>query len=127
MRHEKDPQQAHSVYHFQDKTRFFPPTLSIIHYFLFLPICRGFYSASSGYSLWARTPQEQQGELVNQSRASQVGGYLCHSHDLNMRFRGDIVRRNYILVTLKALRVKYSIKKFLSCSYTAFSFSGSNW
>ena len=125
MRHEKDPQQAHSVYHFQDKTRFFPPTLSIIHYFLFLPICRGFYSASSGYSLWARTPQEQQGELVNQSRASQVGGYLCHSHDLNMR--GDIVRRNYILVTLKALRVKYSIKKFLSCSYTVFSFSGSNW
>ena len=106
---------------------FFQTTLSFIHQFLFIPICEGFYSASSGSSLWARTPQEQQGKLVWQSRASQVDDHLCHSHDLSTWFRGDIVRRNYILVILEVLKVKYSIKKFLSCSYTVFSFSGSNW
>ena len=30
-----------------------------------------------------------------------VGDHFLHSHDLNLWFRGDIVRRNKMLVTLK--------------------------
>ena len=35
-----------------------------------------------------------QGEFVQQLRASLVGDHLLYSHDLNVWFRGDIVRRN---------------------------------
>ena len=35
-----------------------------------------------------------QGEFVQQLRASLVGDQLLYSHDLNVWFRGDIVRRN---------------------------------
>ena len=35
-----------------------------------------------------------QGEFVQQSKASLVGDHLLYSHDLNVWFRGDVVRRN---------------------------------
>ena len=35
-----------------------------------------------------------QGEFVQQSKASFVGDHLLYSHDLNVWFRGDVVRRN---------------------------------
>ena len=35
-----------------------------------------------------------QGEFVWQSRASLVGDHFLYSHDLNVCFRGDIVRRS---------------------------------
>ena len=34
-----------------------------------------------------------QGEFVEQSRASLVGGHFLHSHDLTVLLRGDIVGR----------------------------------
>ena len=40
-----------------------------------------------------------QGEFVYQSKASFVGDHFLYSHDLNMWFRGDIVRRNLMQVT----------------------------
>ena len=42
-----------------------------------------------------------QGEFVMQSRACFVGDHFLYSYYLNMRFRGDIVGRDYMLVTLK--------------------------
>ena len=48
----------------------------------------------------------RQGEYVKQSRASLVGDHFPYSHDLNVWFRGDIVGRNYMLVTLRSQRVK---------------------
>ena len=36
-----------------------------------------------------------------QSRACFVGDHFLYSYYLNMRFRGDIVGRDYMLVTLK--------------------------
>ena len=47
----------------------------------------------------------QQGKFVWQSRASLVGDLFLYSHDLNVWFRGDIVRRNWMLVTLRGKRV----------------------
>ena len=38
--------------------------------------------------------------------ASLAGDYFVCSHELNMWFRGDIVRRIYMLVTLKGQRIK---------------------
>ena len=35
-----------------------------------------------------------QGEFVYQSKASFIGDHFLYSHDLNVWFRGDIVRRN---------------------------------
>ena len=47
-----------------------------------------------------------QGEFVQQSRASLVGGHFLNFYDPNVWFRGDIVRRNYTLVSLWGQRVK---------------------
>ena len=38
--------------------------------------------------------------------ASLVGDYFVCSHELNMWFRGDIVRRSYMLVSPKGQRIK---------------------
>ena len=38
-------------------------------------------------------------------KISSIGDYFLHSHDLNVWFKGDIIRRNYILVTLRGSRV----------------------
>ena len=46
------------------------------------------------------------GEFVSWPRASPVGDHFLYSHDLNMGIRGDIVRRIYMLVTLRSYRVK---------------------
>ena len=46
------------------------------------------------------------GEFVKKSGTSQIGDHFRYSHDLNMWFRGDIVRRNKMLVTLKGQRVQ---------------------
>ena len=43
-----------------------------------------------------------QGEFVQQSRASLVGDHLLYSHDLDVWFRGDVVWRNWKLVTLRS-------------------------
>ena len=43
----------------------------------------------------------RQGEFVIQSRACFVSDHFLYSYYLNMRFRGDIVGRDYMLVTLK--------------------------
>ena len=40
--------------------------------------------------------------------------HLFYFHDLHVQFRGDIVKRNYMLVTLRGPRVKIS----LSWDYT---------
>ena len=40
-----------------------------------------------------------QGEFVYQSKVSFDGDHFLYSHDLNMWFRGDIVRRNLMQVT----------------------------
>ena len=45
-------------------------------------------------------PRFWQGEFVKQSRASSVSDQFLYSHDLNGRFRSDIVRRNQMLITL---------------------------
>ena len=42
-----------------------------------------------------------QGEFVYQSKASFVGDHFLYSHDLDVRFRGDIEGRNLMLVTLR--------------------------
>ena len=47
-----------------------------------------------------------QGEFLYQLRASLGGDHLFYSHNLNVWFRGDIVRRNKILVTLRGQRVQ---------------------
>ena len=47
-----------------------------------------------------------QGEFVEQSRVPLVGDHFLYSRDLNVWFRGDIVRRNSTLVTLRGQRVK---------------------
>ena len=52
-----------------------------------------------------------QGEFVQQSRASSVDDLSLHSRDLNAWFRGDIVRRNWILVTVRGQRVKFYTNK----------------
>ena len=52
-----------------------------------------------------------QGEFVQQSRASSVDDLSLHSRDLNVWFRGDIVRRNWILVTVRGQRVKFYTNK----------------
>ena len=39
-------------------------------------------------------PRFQQGEFVKPSRALLVAYHFLYSHDLNLLFRGDIVRRN---------------------------------
>ena len=52
-----------------------------------------------------------QGEFVQQSRASSVDDLSLHSRDLNVWFRGDIVRRNWILVTVRDQRVKFYTNK----------------
>ena len=42
-----------------------------------------------------------QGEFVYESRVSLVGDHFLYSHDINVWFSGDIVRRNArLLVTL---------------------------
>ena len=46
-----------------------------------------------------------QGEFVYQSKASSVGDHFLYSNDLYVWFRGDILRRNLMLVTLRVLRV----------------------
>ena len=48
----------------------------------------------------------QPGEFVQQSRASLVGDQLLYSPNLNVWFRGDMVRRNSMPVTLRGQRVK---------------------
>ena len=45
------------------------------------------------------------GEFVWQSRAALVGGNFLHSRDHNVWFRGDVVRRNKMYVTLEGERV----------------------
>ena len=55
-----------------------------------------------------------QGEFVYQSNASFVSDHFLYSHDLNVWFRDDIVRTNYMLVTLRGLRVKRIFNR-LSC------------
>ena len=35
--------------------------------------------------------------------------HLFYFHDLHVQFRGDIVKRNYMLVTLRGPRVKISL------------------
>ena len=52
-----------------------------------------------------------QGEFVQQSRASSVDDLSLHSRDLNVWFRGNIVRRNWILVTVRGQRVKFYTNK----------------
>ena len=42
-----------------------------------------------------------QGEFVSQSRAALGGDHLLYSHDFHVWFRGDIVRRNQMLVTFR--------------------------
>ena len=46
----------------------------------------------------------RQGEFVSQSRASEVGVQFLYTPDLNVCFRGDMVRRNLISVTLRSQR-----------------------
>ena len=46
------------------------------------------------------------GEFVKQSRASSVGDHFLYSQDPNIWFRGYVVRRNLVLVTLNSQRVK---------------------
>ena len=43
-------------------------------------------------------PYVLNGEFVEQSRVSSVVGHFLYSIDLNVSFRGDIVRRNRMLV-----------------------------
>ena len=47
----------------------------------------------------------KQGEFFEQSRVSRVGDHFLYSHDLTVRFRSDIVWRNYMLVTHRGQRV----------------------
>ena len=65
----------------------------------------------SEISLWAskktlRLALWWHGEFVKQSRASSVGDHFLYSQDPNIWFRGYVVRRNLVLVTLKGQRVK---------------------
>ena len=53
---------------------------------------------------------------VFQSRTSLVDNHFLYSHDFNVWFRWDIVRRNWILITLKSQRVKYSDFNFVLVS-----------
>ena len=39
-------------------------------------------------------PKALTGEFVYQSKALSIGDHFLHSHDLNVGFSGDIVRRN---------------------------------
>ena len=50
------------------------------------------------------------GEFVQQSRAPLVDDHFLYSCDLNVWFKGVNVGRNWILVTLRGLRVKISIQ-----------------
>ena len=47
-----------------------------------------------------------QGEFVYQSRASLDGDHVHYFSDLNLRFRGDIIWRDYMLVTYRGQRFK---------------------
>ena len=49
-------------------------------------------------------PYVLNGEFVEQSRVSSVVGHFLYSIDLNVFFRGDIVRGNRILVTPRGER-----------------------
>ena len=46
-----------------------------------------------------------QGEFVEQSKAFLVGDHFPYSRHLNLWFRGNIVRRNYKLITQRVQRV----------------------
>ena len=48
----------------------------------------------------------RQGEFVYQSKAYLVSDHFLYSHDLNVWFRDDNVRRNLMPVTLRVLSVK---------------------
>ena len=41
-----------------------------------------------------------------------VDNHFLYSHDLNVRFRGDIVRRNSMLITPRGKRVKIFVFTF---------------
>ena len=56
-----------------------------------------------------------QGEFVSQSRASLVCDHFFYSHDLNVWFQGETVRRNFMLVTLRGKRV--NLGQGISTSY----------
>ena len=43
------------------------------------------------------------------SRASLAGDFFHYSHDHDVGFRGDMVRRNKMLVTLSGQRVKRGV------------------
>lgn len=47
------------------------------------------------------------------STASLVGDYFCCYHELNLQFRGDAVRRNYMLVTFKDLLMLFIFFKLI--------------
>ena len=47
-----------------------------------------------------------QGEFVQQSRASLVGDHVLYSLDLNVLFRGDIVRRNKMLIWVRGSKAR---------------------
>ena len=51
-------------------------------------------SPKSIMQIISTTVKGLQGEFVKQSKASSIGDHFLYSHDLNVWFRGDTVRRN---------------------------------
>ena len=62
---------------------------------------------------WGRSNFQAQ-KIMSTTRVSLVGDHCLYSHDLNVWFRGDIVRRNWMLVTLTGLIGVFSLTQ--SCS-----------
>ena len=63
-------------------------------------------------------PRCWQGEFVSQSRASLVSDHCLYSLNLNVWFRGETVRRNYMLVTLGVM----GLYKFMNFLFLIFGF-----
>ena len=75
----------------QDVQTKFPISEQLFFLILYIP--------TSVYIFSLHFPRCWQGEFVKQSRASLVGEHFLYSHDPNVWFRDDNVRRNWILVT----------------------------
>ena len=57
-------------------------------------------------------PKELTRRICLQLQASLDSDHFLSPHDLHLRFRGDTVRRNYMLINLWGQKVQLAKKKF---------------
>lgn len=88
-------------------------------------ISKPFFHAVLSLAIYIYFLRSWQRELVQQSRASLVGDHFLCSHDLNVWFKGDNVRRILMLITLRGKRVNSLSLQYVSLDYQS-ALSGSS-